>query len=138
MEPLICPECGGKVDEPKAGRDIAVCEYCSTKFRSERPPPVLHIEAPAQTYAPPSRPRQRLGSIFWAIPLLIVGVVVFQVYVSLNSTVNRTRQSVNNAQQAANSAKSAANALQEAANAFANRVRENANAPSPTPKRPKP
>ena len=35
MEPLIFPQCGGKITEYRSEQHFATCEYCSTKFLIE-------------------------------------------------------------------------------------------------------
>ena len=131
MEALICPECGGRVDQPSAGSEFAKCAYCSTSFRfGEQAPAPGNFAKHGLTERRPSGPA---GMIF--IGVIVLGIVIFAVvkFVSVQRTTNKT---VNDAQQVVNDAQSAANAMKQAANAMANAARQkaiNALPPSASP-----
>lgn len=143
MEPLICPECGGKLDEPSAGSDIAVCEYCTTKFRIGSSSP--RFEAAPQSkelhIVNPDDDSSAKSSGGWIASVMILGTVIFVLLFEFGSTKKSTIQTANTAQNVSNSAQSSANSMKQLANLMsemANRAANvNANAASPTPKRSK-
>src|SRR5438067_704899 len=114
MEPLICPECGGKIDETAAGGGLAVCPYCSTKFVLPPPSPFTDaaplIAATVQAAKPPVAAKVDVSSkedspLRTAAGILIGAVSVTALLIDLfMPTQKNTRTGINFAQNTANSA----------------------------------
>ena len=121
MEALICPECGGRVDQPSTGSEFAKCAYCSTSFRFDGHAAATdNFTKHSLIERKPSGPG---GIIFIAV--IVLGIVMFAVFkfISVQRTTSKT---VDDAQKVANDARSAANSIQQAANAMANAARQKA------------
>jgi hypothetical protein len=79
MRPLICPQCGGQIDEYATGAAFTVCEYCGTKFLVEenkvpRVPPV--VDAPALETDPEPQFVKILGISLAAIAGIVLVAVL--------------------------------------------------------------
>lgn len=74
MKPLICPQCGGKIDDYKPWDNFATCGYCETRFviESEKP---LAPETTEPVYQPfeNSSPNQNVFVMAIGAAILIVG-----------------------------------------------------------------
>lgn len=80
MRPLICPQCGGQIDEYVAGATFTTCEYCSTKFLIEP------NKAPKQPPAKPvdfDMPPTDVTEPFVKIIGVVIGVIVVVSLISL-------------------------------------------------------
>jgi hypothetical protein len=78
MEPLICPQCGGKITEYRPSDITTVCGYCETKFVIEREPtkplpPVEFDFEPARS----SLSSQQIFVTAIACAAIIIGGVIF-------------------------------------------------------------
>ncbi len=82
MRPLICPQCGGQIDEYAAGTAFTVCEYCGTKFLVEEnklprvAPPV--VDAPELE----TDPQPQFAKVLGIALVAVAGIVVIAVLAS--------------------------------------------------------
>jgi hypothetical protein len=82
MRPLICPQCGGQIDEYAAGAALTVCEYCGTKFLVEEnklprvPPTPPVVDAPALETEPEPQFVKILGISLAAIAGIVLVAVL--------------------------------------------------------------
>src|SRR4051794_28549712 len=94
MRPLICPQCGGQIDEYAAGAAFTVCEYCGTKFLVDEnklprvvaapvDPPELETEDPTAAF------RKVLAGALIAIVVVIV-ISVFATKTQKSPTASAT------------------------------------------------
>jgi hypothetical protein len=96
MRPLICPQCGGQIDQYPAGATFATCEYCATKFLIDdnkaprippKPPEPLDIDL--STPDPTASFVKILGAVVLA--LVIIGFIAL---VSINSSKTGPSRSI--------------------------------------------
>lgn len=120
MEPLICPQCGGQVDESSADGEIARCEYCNTKFHVARPANAEQWNIPVASANYSKVSRKSVANANIAIILLVAAAFAGFIFYMISSVRTKTNQTIDQSQDAANSAKAAANAIRQAANAMAN------------------
>lgn len=72
MRPLICPQCGGQIDEYSPGATFTVCEYCGTRFLIEaNKAPSVPVEPPDLEVADPTAPFVKiLAAVIAAIAIV--------------------------------------------------------------------
>ena len=75
MEPLICPQCGGQINDYSPEKAFATCGYCMTRFlidanrRSQQAPPPLPAFEPVRTGSN--------GPLLTAVAGVTVAIIVF-------------------------------------------------------------
>jgi DNA-directed RNA polymerase subunit RPC12/RpoP len=70
MKAIVCPQCGGLIDEVSESKTIAKCGYCGAKVLIERavkpepPPPPKHdtLHIPLENYRPFDEPQRGPGN----------------------------------------------------------------------------
>lgn len=78
MEPLICPQCGGRITQYLPGQAFTTCSYCSTTFRVESNKQ-KDVEPPVPVYEsmPGSGPKPEVFVTVLIAVVLIFGGLVF-------------------------------------------------------------
>ncbi|HEX3102745.1 MAG TPA: hypothetical protein VHQ01_13165 [Pyrinomonadaceae bacterium] len=75
FKPLICPQCGGEIENYSPGQTMATCSYCGTRFlvdpRNEPAPPVYE---PVEFSSP--NPQATTAVIALIVIFLVGGVIV--------------------------------------------------------------
>ena len=122
MEALICPQCGGQVDEVDGRTDLARCEYCNMHFRvgSLMPPPSpvvpdRSVDVEEGSYR---------GTV--AVVSIVIAFVASVLFYEVNGARSGVAKTTKTALTAANDAQSSANAIRLLANSMANITRQNA------------
>jgi hypothetical protein len=83
MEPLICPQCGGKITQYLPGQAFTTCSYCSTAFRIDQNKE-KDVAPPVYEAAPSTGSRPELF-----VSVLIGVLVVFGALVFIGIVVSR-------------------------------------------------
>src|SRR5205809_2002177 len=73
MRPLICPQCGGQIDQYAAGASFTVCEYCGTRFLVEENKAPRSVSAPVDVDIPPSDATPTFIKVLTGV---MVGVII--------------------------------------------------------------
>ncbi len=86
MEPLICPQCGGRITSYSPGQTFTTCQYCSTSFLIEANKQKDADPVSVYTPDPKRNPQQTIISVIVAAFLVIGGAIFFAVVSSTKTT----------------------------------------------------
>ena len=137
METLICPQCGGQLDETHVTGDVVRCQYCATEFRVPRSAPVFEQPQPVEVNLRAVKTGIGIVVLTPLIITLMVFVFIAGIFYFVFSRVNQTiGTTINAVQKSANDAQTQANAIKAAANAA--KEKANLKTPQPTPTASKP
>ncbi|HEV7699860.1 MAG TPA: hypothetical protein VGO43_06500, partial [Pyrinomonadaceae bacterium] len=91
MRPLICPQCGGQIDEYPAGATFATCEYCSTKFliESNKAPRAPEPTIPLGPAQPPNLDTGDPTTSFVKILGMVLGAIAVISTIAVVATQNK-------------------------------------------------